>query len=173
MIKINIGPTKTLELDLDVSQMINGDLMITNHPRFDIVVSEASKKIVTLPKDREDTDSYKIQSELMNFLSRAGVVDHSKVEGALSYGALECPLLTPVGDRNVVKAALYCIDKFLQLEEGEYDRVNEYDDSLERMFLNPEDRISTELGDVPHEEEKGSMPARMEYWWGRGMYGYF
>ena len=38
--------------------------------------------------------------------------------------------------------------------------ANDYEDIVNDMFVNPDDNETTELGEVPHEEEKGSMAQR-------------
>ena len=58
---------------------------------------------------------------------------------------------------NSVKAALINIAEWFKEETPMMDYVDSHDDLMNDALLNPDDEHATELGEVPHEEEKGSI----------------
>ena len=51
--------------------------------------------------------------------------------------------------------------------------MDAYDEMIDDNILNPDDDMSTELGEVPHEEEKGSIRQKgffSPYYYGRFTY---
>jgi len=59
-------------------------------------------------------------------------------------------------NHDSVKVALINIAEWFKVENNQ-DTQEEYDEMLEDALLNPDDEHATELGEVPHEEEKGSI----------------
>ena len=56
-----------------------------------------------------------------------------------------------------VKASLYEISKWMDSERPYFASAEAYDDMLDDALTDPDADNSTELGEVPHEEEKGSI----------------
>lgn len=153
--------------------MINGDLLINDHPVIDVIVSERDAKITTIPKNRVSSDFDEAQKRFMTFLSKVGVVDFSLVDGSMSYSGLEVPIPETDEDIDVVKSILYNIDKFMKYEEGQYDSMMSYEDEIEQMLTNPKDDETTELGEVDHDPDKGAAYDSSYFYGGIGLYGFF
>ena len=59
------------------------------------------------------------------------------------------------------------ISKFIDEERPYFEYVDAYEDMLSDRYVDPNDEETTELGEVPHEETKGSIRPG----WLRGPYG--
>ena len=49
------------------------------------------------------------------------------------------------------------IDAFIDEERPYFEFVDNFEEMDEDRFLEPEDELSTELGEVPHEDVKGNI----------------
>ena len=56
-------------------------------------------------------------------------------------------------EKDVFKVLLFEISEWLNFEKP----FTDYDQDIEDHYLNPDGNDSTELGEVPHEDEKGSI----------------
>ena len=155
MIKIKIGgPQATVELY--ARKALDGSLLIMDHSNFDIAVMPDKMKVVTFPKNTSTEDVYEYQNRLFEFLADKGVVDRQSVQGGNIFRSLEGAVF-PNDEVNSMQAAVYVISEFLYIET-EYEQIaTNYEKELEDMYTHPDDRNSTEYGEVPQYAEKGSM----------------
>ncbi len=58
---------------------------------------------------------------------------------------------------NSLQAAVYVIGEWLVKEAQQEKVADDYEKELEDMYTHPDDRDSTEYGEVPQQAEKGSM----------------
>jgi len=155
MIKIKVGgPTATVELH--ARKALDGSLLIMDHQKIDIAVIPDKLKIVTFPKSIATEDVYDYQSRLMELLSDKGIVDRASVQGGNVFRSLEGTIFE--NDQvNSLQAAVYVISEFLSYE-AEHERIaDQYEKELEDMYTHPDDRNSTEYGEIPQYAQKGSM----------------
>jgi len=155
MIKIKIGgPQATVELF--ARKGLDGSLLIMDHTKIDIAVMPDKMKVVTFPKTTSTEDVYEYQNRLFEFLSDKGIVDRQSVQGGNIFRSLEGVVFS--NDQvNSLQAAVYVISEFLAIE-AQYEQVaTNYEKELEDMYTHPDDRNSTEYGEVPQYAEKGSM----------------
>ena len=59
------------------------------------------------------------------------------------------------------QAFLYVIHEYLNTEKPYFKTSDEYDDDRLDALLRPSDEDSTELGDVPQSDTKGSMDSKV------------
>jgi len=155
MININIGGPQATK-SFRARKTLDGNLMIMDHDIIDIVLLPESSKILTFPKSRSVEDAYNTQARFFDFLSDKGVVDRETVQGGNIFRSLEA--LLPEGKgANSLQAAVYVISEFLREELDALNKAEEYEKELENYFVDPTDRDSTELGEVPQHAEKGAM----------------
>ena len=89
-------------------------------------------------------------------LADQGIVDRASIQGGNVFRSLE-GVVYESDDVNSMQAAVFVIAEFLQTE-AEHDRIaDEYEQELEDMYTHPDDRNSTEYGEVPQYAQKGSM----------------
>jgi hypothetical protein len=142
----------------EARKSLNGDFMIFDHDLIDIVVSRDSLKISTFPKKVISEETYSIQVNLLNLLAASGVVDRGSIKSGSVHSSLEASILESVEDDvSSFQMTLLEVFNFLQEEAPNMKSRDMYKDTLQNFFLDPDQEESTELGEVPHKEKKGSM----------------
>ena len=155
MIKIKIGgPQATVELHARKS--LDGSLLIMDHRKIDIAVVPDGMKIVTFPKDNATEDVYDYQNRLLELLADKGVLDRSSIQGGNIFRSLEGAVYESK-EVNSIQAAVYVISEFIYSEAAHEKIADSYEKELEDMYTHPDDRDTTELGEVPQYAQKGSM----------------
>lgn len=156
--KINIARTDVNKytFELYVRESLDGNLMIYDHKDIDIVLMQEKKKIVAFAKDMLTDNVYGAESRLFEFLRKKGIVAYDSIQGGNIYGSMEAKILDSK-KYNSVKAALLNIAEWFKVEKPLTDSLEAHDDLMDDALLNPDDEHATELGEVPHEEEKGSI----------------
>lgn len=146
----------------EARKAVNGDLMIFDHDLIDIVVSRGKSKISTFPKEVISEETYHIQEKLLTILARHGVVDRGSIQAGSVHSSLEGQIMESAEeDISSFQLTLLEVYNFLQEEEPNMKSREMYKDSLQNFFLDPEPQDSTELGEVPHKDRKGSMDSRV------------
>tara|TARA_R100001015_G_C4489401_1_gene67453 strand:+ start:31 stop:579 length:549 start_codon:yes stop_codon:yes gene_type:complete len=179
-IKISIKnqlPLEVMESDiknLDLKRSLSGQIMVFNHIDMDIVLDEKTGKVTAYSKKDFGELVYKSQNRLFDYLFKKGVILPETVRGSNVFGAIEA--VYPTGEKieNLTEIVLYNIASFIK-EEQEYIKSFEYtEDAEEERLLHPDKEDSTELGEVPQEEKKGTLgPGYPGYYYGlAGMYRY-
>jgi hypothetical protein len=173
-IKINIQNSnkQMLEFQLMMREALNGDLMIFDHSDIDIVVMTEKKKVVAFAKDLMTEIVYGAESRLFDHLKKTGIIAYDSIQGGNVYGSLEAKI-HEAKKADGVKAALYEISQWIDSERPYMKSSKGHDDMMDDFVLDPNDERSTEFGEVPHEEEKGSIKQHglfAPYMYGRYIY---
>ena len=109
-------PQATIELQ--ARRTLDGNILINDHEKIDIIIVPSKNKIVTMPKPHVEDGAYDYQRDLMDSLFRGGVVDIESLQGGPSYGMLE-GLLGKNDEVDTVQVALLEIAKYLDLSLGQ------------------------------------------------------
>jgi len=142
----------------EARKSLNGDLMIFDHDLIDIVVSREKLKISTFPKRVISEETYSIQEKLLDVLARSGVIDRSSIKSGAVHSSLEGQILESSEEEiSSFQMTLLEVFNFIQEEEPNIKSREMYKDSLQNFFLDPDEEDSTELGEVPQKEKKGSL----------------
>mgnify|MGYP003114137195 FL=1 len=179
-IKISIKnqlPLDVLESEiknLNMKRSLSGQIMVFNHIDMDIVLDEKAGKVTAYSKKDFGELVYKSQNRLFDYLFKKGVVMPESVKGSNVFGAIEGTYPKEAEVDNLTEIILFNIAGFLDSEKTymeSFEYVDEYED--ERL-LHPDKEDSTELGEVPQEEKKGTLgPGYPGYYYGlAGMYRY-
>jgi hypothetical protein len=144
------------KFSINMREALNGDLMFMDHKDIDIILMKDKKKIVAFPKDLMSEVVYGAESRLMEHLRKKGIVQFDSIQGGNIYGSLEGKILES-SDSNEITMSIYELNEWLMTEGGSTARKEKYTQQISDMELHPEDDLSTELGEVPHAEEKGSI----------------
>jgi len=155
-IKIVDPNRELLEFKLNMRRALNGDLMIFDHTDIDIVVMLEKKKIVAFAKDLMSEVVYGAESRLFEHLKKRGIVAFDSIQGGSVYGSLEAVILDS-SELDSIKTSLYEISQWMDVERPYFASIEAYDDMMDDALTNPDAENSTELGEIPHEEEKGSI----------------
>ena len=171
-VEIKNSNKKRIDFALNMRKALNGDLMIFDHKDIDIVVMTEKKKIVAFAKDLMSEVVYGAESRLMEHLRRMGVIEFDSIQGGNVYGSLEGKIHEAT-ERDAIKTTVFQISEWMR-EEGPYiEATKGHDEQMDDGVLNPDGDNSTELGEVPHEDEKGSIKQRgmfSPYFYGRYTY---
>ncbi len=147
---------KKHEFSVNMRETINGDLMFMEHKDIDIILMKQKKKIVAFPKDLMSEVVYGAESRLMEHLRRKGVIQFDSIQGGNVYGSLEGKILESQ-ERDEITLTVYELSEWLKSEIGSTTRKEAYSQQIKNMELYPNEEDATELGEVPHAEEKGSI----------------
>ena len=181
-IEVNVKPTISVEIvnskkqslnfSLNMRKALNGDLMIFDHKDIDIIVMSEKKKVVAFAKDLMSEVVYGAESRLMEHLRKTGIIQYDSIQGGNVYGSLEGKIHDST-ERDSINSALYQISEWMESEAPYMEATMGHEDDLEDAMLEPDAQHSTELGEVPHEEEKGGILQRgmfSPYFYGRYTY---
>lgn len=155
-VEIKNSNKKRIDFALNMRKALNGDLMIFDHKDIDIVVMAEKKKIVAFAKDLMSEVVYGAESRLMEHLRRMGVIEFDSIQGGNVYGSLEGKIHEAV-ERDPIKITIFQISEWMRDEAPYIEATRGHDEQMEDTILDPSGEDSTNLGDVPHEEEKGSI----------------
>jgi len=153
-VKIEVVEKDRIEAKLKLRSAINGDLMILDHKDIDIVIKQGDKKIIAFAKETLSDLVYGAEARLLEYLRRNGLIEIDSIQGGNIYGSLEGKLQE---GKKTVEVTLMKISEWMETEEPMMSGRTGYDDMQDDHLLSPDGEFSTELGEVPHEEEKGSI----------------
>lgn len=143
-------------IELILRRGLGGEYMIYDHPLIDIVIMPSKNKIVAFSKRLPHTDPYIAQDKFFSLLMSKGLIVPDTVQGGNVLGSIEA--VYPINkDVDAVQALLLVIYKFVQEEAPIYQAIKHFDDEFDEDLLDPSPEDSTALGEVPQENEKGSI----------------
>ena len=155
-IKIEIVQKDEIGFKLMTRSAINGDIMILDHKDIDIVLQQKDGKIITFAKETISDFTYGAESRLLEFMRSKGVLEYDSIQGGNIYGSLEGKLMTSE-ETDANKTVLLVISEWMTTEESYLKGTTAYDDMEDEHLLDPDNEFSTNLGEVPQEQEKGSI----------------
>lgn len=150
-------PPSKLKMSMNIRRTLEGHLVISDHPDIDIVVQPNDMKIVAFPKTVMSDEIYSIQNRLFDYLKNGGIITRGTVKGGNVYGALEGTIGTPTKTIAIDEISVFAIGKFIEEERPAFMYEKASEEKEEERLTEPDDEASTELGEVPHEEKKGSI----------------
>lgn len=157
--------TKTnVILSLNARKTIDGHIMIMDHDEIDIVVIPNKNKIITFPKKSFQDATYGSQDRLFNFLNSKGVIARDSIRAGNVYGSMEAKIPDPLPGINAIQLAVFSIGKFLEEEKPHIEMEAQYEKEFEDFLVNPDEKDSTELGEVPQKTKQGSIPKYMDWY---------
>jgi len=151
-----------ISLELDMRRSLDGNIMIFDHSDIDIVMFPGQSKIIAFPKDSLQDLVYGAQDRLFSYLSKKGIVDRDSIRGGSVYGSLEATVLQSI-DLDATRMALINISKWIDEERPYFEFVERYEELASDRFTDPNEEESTELGEVPHSENKGTLRPGYNY----------
>jgi len=145
-----------ISFKLNARKALNGDIMIFDHADIDIVILTEKKKIVAFAKEIMSDIVYGAESRLFEFLRKKGIVAFDSIQGGNVYGSLEAKIHESK-EMDEIKVTLLNVSKWMDIERPYFESMKAHDQMMDDSILEPDEIHSTELGEVPHEEEKGSI----------------
>ena len=161
--KIRLKIKEPIKVYLKIRSTLSGDYLIYDHPLYDIVIMPSKNKIVTFGRPDAQIDPYPSQDKFFNFLRFKGIIISDTVQAGSVYGALEA--MYPVNDDvDTIEVILLAVYDFVKEEAPEILSALDYEMTIEDEYTDPSEEDSTELGEVPHAEKKGTIdPAYKQY----------
>jgi hypothetical protein len=160
MIKIFIKDKETgIKKEVKMSRTLSGDYVLNEHPHFNIIVMPQKNKIMALVKEEADEHVYRAQENFIKYMTSKGVILPESVSGGNVYGSLQASYTPqPPGGENALQVVIYNAANYLEIERPIIAQEKEFEDNMEKELLQPSVENSTELGEVPQEPFKGSIP---------------
>ena len=181
-INVKVKPTINVEIvnsnkeklnfKLNMRKALNGDLMIFDHKDIDIVLMPEKNKVVAYAKNMMSEVVYGAEARLMEFLRKVGIIEYDSIQGGNVYGSLEGKIHKSK-DLDALKVTIYQISEWLNTEKPYMAADEAHDDMYQDHLLGKSPEETTELGEVPHADEKGSIDTFgvfSPYWTGRYTY---
>tara|TARA_R100001163_G_C5046008_1_gene183306 strand:+ start:615 stop:1154 length:540 start_codon:yes stop_codon:yes gene_type:complete len=158
---VKVGPgadDAKVRLEMDIRRSMNGDLMIFDHGDIDIVLSTSKNKVIAFPKETMNDLVYGAQNRLFSYLRKKGLVIPESIQAGSFYGSIEATMETPLKEQlSTPKLTLINISKFIDEERPYFESTEAIISMADDETIHPDKTDSTELGEVPHEREKGSI----------------
>lgn len=151
-------PPQLFNVKLKVRRTLDGNFIVSDHPDVDIVIMPEKMKIMAFARDNYDDSIYQTQDRLMKYLFRKGVATLDSIGAGNVYGSLECRITKPVQKMAIDNLMLMLISKWIDSEKPSFVYQKAVDDIYTDRMTEPDDEESTELGNVPASQEKGSVP---------------
>jgi hypothetical protein len=158
-INVTIGSKEspqTIKLEMNARKSMAGDIMIFDHADIDIVLVLKEAKVLTFPKDIMSEVVYGAQNRLFTYLRRKGLIKYESIQGGNIYGSMEA-IIQESDELNPVDMTLINVSKWINEERPYFEYSDSYEEMDAERMLSPDDADSTELGEVPQEEKKGSI----------------
>jgi hypothetical protein len=140
-------PDPQATISLEISQTLDGNLLINDHQYIDIVVMPKESKIVAIPKPYAERDVYDYQHALMYTLFKGGVIT-GPIQGGVTFGMVEASYPS-TANVDPVQAVLYQISEFIKNTAHDEIRAEEYEENIEDNFSDPPDDETTPYGKIP------------------------
>tara|TARA_R110000796_G_scaffold4338_4_gene16827 strand:+ start:5345 stop:5890 length:546 start_codon:yes stop_codon:yes gene_type:complete len=156
-IKIGTPPREIqATIELKMRKTLDGNILIADHPKMDIMIVPSSAAVVAIPKPHAGDNVYEHQRELMQSLFEGGAVIYDSVQSSANFGVLEAAFAAEPADSDVdpIQVVLYEIERFIKRTSNDDLRAETYDKNIEDRFTDPSDEDSTELGEVKPEEDE-------------------
>ena len=155
-VKIDNPHERTTKFEMNIRKALNGDLLVFDHADIDVVLMIEKKKLVAFPKDLMSEVVYGAESRLMEWMRKNGVIEYDSIQGGNVYGSLEGKIHESK-ERDSIKSTIYQLSEWIKSESPSSKMKKGHDDTMLDAQLKPDEEDHTELGEVPHEEEKGSI----------------
>ena len=157
-LKIELDP----RIELKIRRTLEGSLVILDHEDMDIVLIPEKNKCITFPKEGMSDKVYSSQDRMFKYLAKKGILSPSKIRGGNVFGSMESEIFEsaiPGVDRD--QAFLFAVHEYISEERPYFKDSSNYDDARLDAMLRPSAEDSTEFGEVPHSDTKGSLHSKV------------
>jgi hypothetical protein len=160
-IKVKIVPSnpdlKPRTIELVARRAVDGKIMVFDHNLIDVVIAPEEGKVITFSKTNQNDLAYEAQDRLFRLMQSKGLIMPESVKSGNIYGSLEASYPIESKYADTTNVALYLVHEFMQ-DEGKFLQLKaDVEREEEARLLDPDAADSTELGEVPHEERKGTQ----------------
>ena len=161
----------TIPFSLVIRRTIDGEILILDHPEIDVSIVPSKLQIVLFPKKEINEETYTHANNLMKFLHKKRVIEPETIKSGNVYGSLSANIRKSISDDlDPIQLTILSVGKYMQEEKKYQEFTAEIKKEMEKRLFEPSDEESTELGEVPHAEFKGSITPGMVRRYGAGFY---
>ena len=148
-----------ITISLKVRKTLDGNVVISDHPDIDIIINPTENKIIAFSTDHRSDKVYDVQDRFFNFLAKKGIIDRSKIQSGSVYGSMEAKYPAPSDQQtfSTLQLLLLVIFRFIEDESDYFSVDDEFEKEFEDSLTDPDEDESTELGEVPHADQKGAI----------------
>ena len=130
--------------------------MVFDHNLIDVVIAPEEGKVITFSKTNQNDLAYEAQDRLFSFMQTKGLIMPESVKAGNIYGSFEASYPVESKYADTTNVALYLVYEFMQDESRFLDLKRDVEREEEERIFDPNSADSTELGEIPHEERKGT-----------------
>ena len=145
-----------IKFSLDAKKTLDGNIIIFDHGDIDIVIMPEKNKVMAFAKDTPSDIVYGAQDRMFKYLIKRGVVSRDSIRSGNVYGSVEGSI-PPTENAIPVKLIMLNLSRWIEKERPYFEHLEDFEEEQAKNMYNPEDEDSTELGEIPHENQQGSM----------------
>lgn len=158
-VELVVKDRETKKIKLKMGKTLDGNLIVQDHHNIDIIIMPEKGKILAIPKNEYSEEVYTDQDQLFQTLLKSGIIIPDTIVGGNIYGSLQAKYnAKKVNEEEPLDAVLLNISYYLTKENESYQTRKKFINDLEKELLNPSEEKSTELGEIPQQTNKGSIP---------------
>jgi len=154
-LKIVFGD-RLIKIKLNIRKTLDNNIVIYDHPSMDIILIPTKNKIFTVPKEDSAFDSYPAQDRYFKFLDDKGALVRGTTRSGVILNSLES-FYPPNNKIDVLQVILLLTKRFMDKENEFINVAENYEESVEDMYVNPDEEETTELGEIPQKARKGNV----------------
>lgn len=145
-------------INLDVRKTLDGQIIVRDHKEIDVVIDPNEGTVSAFPKEDLHDDVYAAQDRLFDFLTKKGVIKRETIAAGNVFASMQGEIPQSVVEGvDATQVTLLSIANWIEDERPTMEMQQEMEQSWIEKLTEPEDAESTELGEVPHEAEKGTI----------------
>lgn len=157
--KLVVNEKTFKKIKLSIGKTLDGNILITDHQNMNVIIMPDKGKILAIPKGEFSNDVYTDQDQLFQHLMTNGVITPDSIIGGNIYGSMEAKFaIEKKGEEEPLDVVLLNLYNFISKDKAEFSIRKRFIDDLEKELLNPDEESSTDLGEIPQEKFKGSIP---------------
>tara|TARA_R110002012_G_scaffold303999_1_gene506362 strand:+ start:1842 stop:2417 length:576 start_codon:yes stop_codon:yes gene_type:complete len=143
---------------LNARKTLDNNIIIYDNRFFNIVLIPYKNKIVTMPKQHVNRDTYGMQNDFLTYLQNKGALTLGSIRSGSTFRSLEG--FYPVNEEvDVLQVILLLSKAYIEKHGHDYTTLDDYLDDVEDMYVDPPADETTPYGKIPQDAEKGTVPA--------------
>ena len=149
------GPIFTVKLN--ARKTLDNNIIIYDNRFFNVVLIPFKNKIITMPKQNVNRDTYPMQNDFLTFLQDKGALVFGSIRSGSTFRSLEA--FYAVNDEiDVLQVIMLLAKSYIELHGHDYTTLDDYLDDVEDMYVEPPADETTPYGKVPQDPTKGTLP---------------
>jgi len=153
------GPIFTVKLN--ARKTLDNNIIIYDNRFFNVILIPFKNKIVTMPKQNVNRDTYPMQNDYLSFLQDKGALVFGSIRSGSTFRSLEA-FYAVNEDVDVLQVVMLLTKSYIDQHGHDYTTLDDYLEDVEDMYVDPPADETTPYGKVPQETEKGAIPGQID-----------